>query len=141
MKPITTIGIAVLAGGLLVATPAFATEDASTNESQLKVYRDPVTGKLREAEHDEPSKPAARSKRSIQPLAAPAAVIEPQARRTRSGGTAVKLGEEHMNYSVAVRKADGSIDTHCVEGKAAADTLRQNGTVVSKQVEETSHDH
>ncbi|MBB5019696.1 hypothetical protein HNQ59_003004 [Chitinivorax tropicus] len=149
MKSITTVGAMILASGLLMTTQTFAAE--ANNTANMKVYRDSKTGQLKEAEHDEAAKTdqaqiqtPTRVKRSLaaMPMAEPAIAPEPQTRRTRSGGTAMQLGPEHLNYSVAVRQTDGSIDVRCVEGKAAADALRQTAqNEKNDKKTEQNHDH
>ncbi|WP_137939095.1 hypothetical protein [Chitinivorax sp. B] len=131
--------------GMLLATLlaigcAHATDTtpvADHTQVEMKVYRDPVTGQLREPEHDELAN-TNRVKRAVraQPMAAP--VAQPQMKRTRSGGVAMMVTEDQMNYSVAVRKADGSVDMHCVEGQEAAESLLKNAPTAQTQKE---HSH
>ncbi|GGC68600.1 hypothetical protein GCM10011396_14550 [Undibacterium terreum] len=96
-------------------------------ESGMRVAKDPVTGKLRaptaeedealnnQIKADEASKAGrqstqARAKRAV-------AVVRADGSRT------MVLDESFMTYSVATRKADGSIEMECVTGSEAADKL------------------
>ncbi|MBB5019692.1 hypothetical protein HNQ59_003000 [Chitinivorax tropicus] len=130
MRPIKHTALLVGTLFALSAGVSNAAEETTTEsaETAMKVYRDPTTGHLREPEHDEvkAAAPLTRTKRSmaVQPMSASEAT--PQTRRTRSGGIAMTVPEDQMNYSVAIRKADGSLDMHCVKGEQAAEELVKN---------------
>ncbi|QDQ25910.1 hypothetical protein FNU76_05835 [Chitinimonas arctica] len=143
-KCISTLLLGMLLSAAASATaaeaPAAGSPAATSGEAALKVYRDPVTGKLRQPEHDEASGPDAATRRpQASARTIPDRVVEPKVQKTRSGGTSMTLGEEHLNYSIAVRKPDGSVKVHCVEGKQAADALlKQDATTASTPKEQAN---
>jgi hypothetical protein len=128
------IGIASLA-----ASPAFAQSTAAP-EVQLKapaatapnmmIVRDPVTGQLRAPTAEEAAAlqqtpaAAARAGRAASAQASQASPSAPSAPLTKShsnGARGVRLTDEMATYSVATRRADGTLEIEHVEGKKAAD--------------------
>ncbi|MEO8584651.1 MAG: hypothetical protein ABI584_00675 [Acidobacteriota bacterium] len=90
---------------------------AASNMSNMVVTRDPETGELRNATAAERAK--LFSGRA--PQAAPAA---PRVVTLPDGTQMVELGEDTMNYAVATKNPDGSIEQGCVHGSDAAARAR-----------------
>lgn len=103
-----------------------AAHAAETNK--LVVVRDSDTGALRAATADEmaalSAKPeVAKGARTAASAATRGAVVQqPLLKAHRSGAQGARITDEMASYSVAVRRADGTIDTQCVEGKTEAET-------------------
>jgi hypothetical protein len=91
--------------------------------NKLIVVRDADTGALRAATADEAaalaSKPAAGKTAMVGARAV--AAQQPLLKGHRSGAQGARITDEMASYSVAVRRADGTLDTQCIEGKADAE--------------------
>lgn len=117
------------------AKPAAAAAKQNTSppaSSQgVRVFIDPVTGKIREPEPEElrqltPAAPGV-ARRSMAPLAAPL--------QGPGGAIGMVLDDSQMVYSVAKKNADGTISFECVTG--AADAAK---TLSSKPAERSQSD-
>jgi hypothetical protein len=88
----------------------------------LRIFIDPVTGKIRPAEQEE-----------LQSLAAQQAAIL-QTRppletfTTAAGVTGIRLDPSFDSYMVAIRRGDGSLDLDCVPGAKQAVEALSAGT-------------
>jgi len=82
----------------------------------LKVFIDPVTGAIREAEQEEQS--------ALAPLVAEAAAV-PQPLTHPSGAVGLQLGEDQMVFSVATIGPDGKLKMDCITGKKHAEAKVQ----------------
>ena len=103
--------------GKPAATAAKPSTSPQAPAQGIRVFIDPVTGKIREADPGEiqqltPAAPAATSFRAA-PLSLPL--------RGPGNATGMKLDDSQMVYSVATKNADGSISFECVTGAANAD--------------------
>ena len=102
--------------GKPAATAAKPSTSPQAPAQGIRVFIDPVTGKIREADPSE-----------IQQLApaAPARLLRaaPLSLPLRGPGnaTGMKLDDSQMVYSVATKNADGTISFECVTGAANAD--------------------
>lgn len=104
-----------------LCVPAFASQDTGSPQDSapaqgMVVVRDAQTGKLRT--------PTAAEIRAIQQQAPSGArVAPPQATMvTGPGGRrSVRLGENHMVYSVVNRDSEGKLGEQCVHGAHAAE--------------------
>ena len=118
----------------------------------MRIVRDPVTGQLRAPSHEEfkalqeQSRRDAAAARATGRTAASQPAMVPQV--LQDGSVTMELDESHWSYSVATRKADGSLDLNCVTGEKAARRLMTGAkTQVSKsgkqslQVKEHGHVH
>lgn len=95
----------------------------------LMVVRDAVTGEMRAPTAEEaqallaPSNRAASSKGTPQPLI----------RRHADGASSVRMTDESATYAVAVRKANGSVQSQCFDSKdAATAALAMSSAAVTK---------
>jgi hypothetical protein len=82
----------------------------------VRVYIDPATGKIREPEQEEVQQLSPAAPAAARRLAAPAAVTMVGPGNARG----MKLSDDQMVYSVATRKADGTISFECVTGAESA---------------------
>ncbi len=140
-----------LALGALCATSGAAAQAAPEAQAAeafggQKVMRDPATGQLRHAEHDE-AQPAAANARS--------AVSGAQQRRAQtlqrfremtavtapSGARGQRLDTSFLNFSVARRNADGSLTQDCVVGEEAAGTAMSTPASTATKQKEAGHAH
>lgn len=128
-SPVWLAAVAVAALGASVAfaaeapKPASAKGAAQTNKPSeampashggLVVFKDPVTGKLRQ--------PTAEEIGILVGLAKPAAAAPAQAgRRLANGGLAFYADPSLDSYTVATKAADGRLVTSCVEGREQAE--------------------
>ena len=121
---------ALLALGALGASQAIAQTaptDMPTADAQ-RVIIDPDTGKLRqptpaEVRAMEARAAAVRAARALAasaPAARPAAPTEPMVRSVGNGVQRARLTDAFHSHSVAVRRADGTLDTQCHENHDAA---------------------
>ena len=94
--------------------PLPAQASTSGGDRQI-VVRDAVTGKLRPANADEAQalQPGGGESRMTRQM--------PLSRYHANGARGARLTDEFMNYSVAVRQADGSMVTQCFESREEAD--------------------
>jgi len=100
------ITLLIAACALCAALPAGAQQGAT-------VVRDKETGQLRA--------PTPAELKALQARNPPPPTLAPPVPRLRADGTrSVTLGERGMVYSVATRKADGSVEQQCVRGEPAA---------------------
>jgi hypothetical protein len=101
----------------LSASPAQSTAPLTTADGLIAV-RDAQTGELRAATAEEmaalqaTAKPDTRGQASI--------VSRPMSKVHASGAVGTRLTDEFATYSVAVRRADGSVEIEHVEGRANA---------------------
>lgn len=110
---------------------------ASADEG-LRVVRDATTGQLRA--------PTAAEARLLQPRAGvPRGVlsgkVSPQPRRLSNGTRVVELTQDQMTYSVATRRADGTIDMNCVPNAEQAELIASGQQPVSFAQSTTEHKH
>lgn len=89
-------------------------ETMPASHGGLVVFKDPVTGKLRQPTAEEIGALVGLAK----PSAAPAAQT---GRRLANGGLAFYADPSLDSYTVATKAADGRLVTSCVEGKEQAD--------------------
>lgn len=90
----------------------------------VMVFKDPVTGKIRQPEPGEVESLLSSGQKSLQSLVPPAA--EPF-RSPAGAGIGLRIGEESMSYMVVTKAPDGKLKKSCVTGsKAATATLSGN---------------
>ena len=119
-----------LAAALLGLPLASLAQDAPTSVNTMTVVRDAETGKLRAPTAAEISALQLRAARSTSARAGTPAAT--QQKFHASGARGVRLTDEFMSQSVAVRRADGSIDASCVhtqDAVAAAETRRHRDRI------------
>lgn len=104
-------GLAVLAGAAC-ALPAAAQQigDAATADA-MTVVRDAHSGKLRAATSEE-AQALHAARASMAPRMAPAPTLQ---KYHPNGARGVRLTDEFMSESVAVRNPDGSVQMQCLE--------------------------
>jgi hypothetical protein len=107
------------------ATPQAQPKAATAIGTNMMVIRDAATGLLRAPTAEEaaalqqiPS--AAKFGRSADSLGAPSSPATPMSKAHSSGARGARLTDEMATYSVAVRRADGTLEIEHVDGKAAA---------------------
>jgi len=135
--PAITLRSVVAIGALALAGSAFA----AGQEGQL-VAKDPVTGKIRNANAAEAKKlnelraaDRAAQKAARQAAGAPATGV---VRLQQNGIAAAYVDEESVSYSVVHRGADGKLEADCIHGKSAAEAALT--TPVTKHSEEHKHE-
>jgi hypothetical protein len=99
-----------------------ATPPAAASQG-VRVFIDPVTGKIREPEPEEIQQLTPAAPASAQRTAAQAAERRAAAQAPLSGpdgAVGMKLDDSYMVYSVATRNPDGTISFECVTGPAKA---------------------
>ncbi|HTD05791.1 post-PEP-CTERM-1 domain-containing protein [Undibacterium sp.] len=121
-----------------IVTAIAAAPMVHAQESGMRVFKDPVTGKLRaptaeeeealnnQVKADEANKTGRQAKQAR--VKRVAEVQRPD------GSVMVELDESTMTYSVATRNADGSINMECVTGDEAADKLVNSASSTKKSV-------
>ncbi len=107
-------------------------QDAAPQAEALTVVRDAETGKLRAPTADEAAalKAKASAGKSVQRTAAPSVVLN---KYHSSGIHGFRLTDESMSTSVAVRKADGSIERQCFDSHGAGADAVAKGHVHTNQ--------
>ena len=135
--PAITLRSVVAIGALALAGSAFA----AGQEGQV-VAKDPVTGKIRNANAAEAKKlnelraaDRAARKAARQAAGAPATGV---VRLQQNGIAAAYVDEESVSYSVVHRTADGKLEADCIHGKTAAESALTNP--VTKHSEEHQHE-
>jgi len=142
-KMLTLPALALLMAA--AATPAMACPDCADKQAAaasfsptadaLRVVKDPETGQLRAPTAAEIQasdlRAAARSSARTSAVSAAAA---PMFRLMPSGARRVRVTEEFQSHTVAVIKADGTVDTQCYERKdpalnALSNAKQANGAV------------
>ena len=123
---------------LLLALAAVAAASSSqAADAGLRVVKDPVTGALRAPTADELKAMEALEAKAAE-SAAPAAAPVPL--RAANGAVGFRVGDQFLTYSVATRKADGTLNIHCVTGeKAAVKLLSAPQSTSSKSAKEVDH--
>jgi hypothetical protein len=117
----------------LVSQSAVAQEAPLQSTESLTVVRDAGTGKLRDATAAEAA--ALRTQASNQLRAARIAPQTPLQKFHVSGARGARLTDEFVTSSVAVRKADGSIEMQCFDSHDAAKSAVTVGHVHTNKVE------
>jgi hypothetical protein len=118
----------------LVSQSAVAQEAPAPSNDSLTVVRDAETGKLRNAtaaEHAALQAQAASRMRAARVAPQQAPLEKFHAR----GARGVRLTDEAISSSVAVRNADGSIGMQCFESHGAATSAVAAGHVHTTKVE------
>lgn len=128
-----------LSAGLTLILLGLAGQSAMAQEApvhateSLTVVRDPDTGKLRHASAAEQAALQAQAASTLRsPRVAPKA---PQQKFHASGARGVRLTDEFISSSVAVRKPDGSIETQCFDSHGAAQSAVTTGHGHTNKVE------
>lgn len=114
-----TLGAALVGsalGGLPLASLA---QDAPASTHNMTVVRDAETGQLRAPTAAEISALQLRAARTSTLRTGPTATT--QQKFHASGARGVRLTDAFMSQSVAVRRADGTVDATCVHTQDAAD--------------------
>lgn len=128
-----------------IVTAVAAAPVLHAEESGMRVFKDPVTGKLRAPTAEEEE---ALNKQVQADEASKAGRQTRQARAKRmmeiqrpDGSVKLELDDSYMTYSVATRNADGSISMECVTGDEEADKAVKaaSSTKVTK-AKEHNHD-
>jgi len=117
----------------LVSQSAVAQEASVQSNDSLTVVRDAGTGKLRNATAAEAT--ALRAQAATQLRAARIAPQTPLQKFHVSGARGARLTDEFVTSSVAVRKADGSIEMQCFDSHDAAKSAVTVGHVHTNKVE------
>ena len=117
----------------LVSQSAVAQEAPLQSNESLTVVRDADTGKLRNATAAEAT--ALRAQAANQLRSARIAPQTPLQKFHVSGARGARLTDEFVTSSVAVRKADGSIEMQCFDSHDAAKSAATVGHVHTNKVE------
>jgi hypothetical protein len=134
-----TLRSAVIAALALTGSAYAAGQDGQASQT---VSKDPVTGKLRNANADEAKKlnelrAAELAARKAERKAA--GLPDTGVVRLQSNGIAAAyVDEESVSYSVVRRNAAGKLEADCVQGKSAAEAALSNP--VTTHSEEHQHD-
>ncbi len=124
------------------ATPAAQAKPAAVSKAAASktaapatsiVVRDAETGQLRAATAEEAaalSAPAANESGKTRGGANSAITAQPQAKSHSSGAVGARMTDEFATYSVATKRADGSVDVEHVEGKKAANAAVKSAKVL-----------
>ena len=118
LAALSTLPMSAVAHGDHDAATAAATPVGMDGSANLTVVRDPETGLLRAPTADELSAMQLRAAKSQSLRVAPAV---PMQKYHSSGARGARMTDDFMSFAVAVRKADGSVDTQCFETKQAAE--------------------
>lgn len=120
---------AAAAACLPFAAQAHDEAEHAGEANKLIVVRDADTGALRAATAEEAAALAAKPAAGKAPMAATRGQLpqQPLLKAHRSGAQGARITDEMASYSVAVRRADGSIGTQCIEGKADAEAALTAG--------------
>lgn len=108
-----------LAAALIGLPLASLAQGAPASTDQMTVVRDAETGQLRAPTTAEIDALQLKAGRNTSLRAGPAATALQKFHR--SGARGLRLTDEFMSQSVAVRRADGTLDQNCVHSKDAAD--------------------
>lgn len=117
------LGLAFAAALPLHAQEATEPEQSADN---MTVVRDAESGKLRAATADEQA--ALRSQSAKGRVRAAAAPL-PLQKFHKSGARGARLTKEFLSSSVAVRKADGTLEKQCFDAHGAAEAAVQSGHI------------
>ncbi|MDI4632092.1 hypothetical protein J7U46_03435 [Pelomonas sp. V22] len=137
------VGLAAAAAVIaFAATPLAQAADAKAG---LRVAKDPVTGELRaltSTEAAELDAAAAKAKASANAGKRKAATAVTQQEIQHADGTVeMPLDESSHMYSVAVRRADGSVEYQCVHGKPAVDAILKGKKPASSKAVKAHQEH
>ncbi|HEY8878000.1 MAG TPA: hypothetical protein VIN03_10580 [Roseateles sp.] len=132
--------LAAVLSAFVGSAPAFAADAVG-----MRIVRDPVTGQLRPptAEEAKAMDEAAAKARSDAAAAAPGAnpdIRDPVEIRT-TNGVRYRVNDAFLSYSVVTRKADGSLDMQCVQGKEAAEKLVRDPKAAISTADQSSGKH
>ncbi len=144
--PALWLALAALCASSGVAAQAAPEAPAAESFGGQKVMRDPATGQLRHAEHDEAQPAAANARSALSGAQQRRAQTlqrfrEMTAVTTPSGARGQKLDASFLNFSVVRRNADGSLTQDCVVGEDAAGRLMSTAVPAAKQHKEAGHAH
>jgi hypothetical protein len=141
----TKHAVCVAAAAAALTAPATWAQTAAAGEVRqvlpsMQVVRDPVTGRLRAPTHEEAAAAtAAAAQRSAAPRRTLIAADHPIAKMAaepapaaRFGAIAKRVDLSKLSYSVASRRADGSLGTDCVFGESAAAHALHGGVKASQ---------
>jgi len=123
---------------LSVAAQAHGDHDtaaAPAETNKIVVVRDADTGKLRAATADELAALNAQGKTAATTSRANPLLSSPMPKLHSSGARGVRMTDEMASYSVAVRRADGTIDMQCLQDKATAEAVVNGAQAQTSRVE------
>jgi hypothetical protein len=135
----SVLAIAALA---LTGSAFAAGQDGQDGQASQTVFKDPVTGKIRN--------PNAAEAKQLNDLRAADIAAQKAARKAaglpatgvvrlqQNGIAAAYVDEELVSYSVMRRNADGKLEADCIQGKTAAEAALNNP--VTTHSEEHQHD-
>jgi hypothetical protein len=104
-------------------------ETAVASSSDARVVRDAVTGQLRAPTAEESAAmDQQKAARALNFRAAPKATMQ---RFHANGARGARLTDEFMSTSVAVIKADGTLDKQCFDSAEAAEAATQAASVTT----------
>lgn len=125
---ILALAVVALLGGVAVADetqtnaePADGLKaggDTPVSVAGMTVFIDEETGELRQPSAEEAAALSEAMRRMFAASAAPAAAQEERA--TETGGVALAVGPEQLNFSVATVAADGTVRFECLDSAHAA---------------------
>ena len=118
LAALSTLPMPAVAHGDHDAAAAAATPAGVDGSANLTVVRDPESGLLRAPTADEFNAMQLRAAESQSLRVAPAV---PMQKYRSNGARGARMTDDFMSFAVAVRKADGSVDTQCFETKQAAE--------------------
>jgi hypothetical protein len=126
--------VCVAAAAAAFTAPATWAQTAAAGEVRqvlpsMQVVRDPVTGRLRAPTHEEAAAATApAAQRSAAPRKTLIAPDHPMAQMAAKPAPAARFGAvvkrvdlSKLSYSVASRRADGTLGTDCFSGESAAE--------------------
>lgn len=137
------VGLATAAAVIaFAATPLAQAADAKAG---MRVAKDPVTGELRaltaaEAAELDAAEATAKAAQKAGKKRAATAVTQQEVQYP-DGTVGMALDESSHMYSVAVRRADGSVEYQCVHGKPAVDAIHKGKKPASSKAVKAHQEH
>ena len=128
-----TLGAALVGSALACLPLASLAQDAPASADNMTVVRDAETGKLRAPTAAEISALQLRAEKSTSLRVGGPATTQQKFHAT--GARGARLTDAFMSQSVAVRRADGSIDAACVHNQEAVDAALRAPAIAKLETE------
>lgn len=149
----TAVAVSAMALSPLAQAAKAKPNEAKASEAKpanltpgMRVVKDPATGELRaptaaEAAELDLQDAKAKAALSVGKRKAASVAQAPQEIVHPDGTVEMPLDETSNMYSVAVRRADGSIGFECVNGKEAADSIIKGKKPASSKAVKANQEH
>ena len=131
------LGGLIAAATLLLATPAWAADEVTEPvvADGLIVVRDAETGQLRAPTAEEAAAMSTARSAAANTRGKNAAGTF-LSKTHSSGAIGARVTDEMASYSVVVKRADGTLDSACVDSKSEAEQVVQSGVLPAQQAAE-----